>query len=328
MNVEEATTHARGVNRRRCSAIGRPPAKQRGFLLVVAVVLIVVLALLVTSLASITVVGGTSSAEQSVSGQALFLAEAGLEYGQRQLAQNVDWYRDSSDPVITNGACPPSTITQNFGQGTFSVCSNLPATMLRRNLSNSATEICAYTIDRFPTNGRLQIDDDLAANGEFVSYTGTTSSLAACGNAPAFTGVARGVTVGSVATAAVAHSRSDHVYPVTTLVSAITSATCTTIPNPFQITDNSKFLTAGTIVLDDGAANHEEISYSGSSRAGGVMTLTGVQRCLSGAGFTWAANFPVTPLLVGSSAADYESEVVSKGTAGSASRELRKTVQR
>ncbi len=117
------------------------------------------------------------------------------------------------------------------------------------------------------------------------------------------------------------------------MTTALTLTTCTAIPNPFQITDNSKFLSAGTIVLDDGiGGNHEEITYSGSGRSGGVMTLTGVSRCQDtggvGPGVTWAANQPVTALLDGSVSANNEAEIVSVGTAGPANRTMRETVQR
>ena len=192
----------------------------------------------------------------------------------------------------------------------------------------STADICAFTIDRFPASGKIQIDDDLSGSGEFVSYGAVSASSATCGNRPAFTGIARGVPVGTVLSTAAPHARGGIVYPVAQLITALTSTACTTIPNPFQITDNSKFLSAGTIVLDDGpGGNHEEIVYTGSSRSAGVMTLTGVSRCRdtggAGPGVTWAANQPVTALLDGS-----VTEIVSVGTAGPANRTMRETVQR
>jgi hypothetical protein len=166
-----------------------------------------------------------------------------------------------------------------------------------------------------------------------VSYGAVNPNSATCGNRPAFTGIARGVPVGTVPTAAAAHARGSNVYPVAQLSTALTSTACTTIPNPFQITDNSKFLSAGTIVLDDGlGGNHEEIAYTGSSRSAGVMTLTGVSRCQGtggvGPGVTWAAGQPVTALLEGGLTANDEAEIVSAGATGAANRTIHETVQR
>jgi len=311
--------------------------RQRGFLLIVAIVLIVVASMLAVTIAMIAGTSGSSATGNLQSGQALFLAQSGLEYERRCLAQNLDWYQSTTDPIAPNatGSCATATTTQTLGSGTFTAYANVPATMLRRRIPDnlSTADICAYAIDRFPASGKIQIDDDIAGSGEFVTYGAVNPSSATCGNRPAFTGIARGVSVGTVASTAAAHARGSIVYPVAQLITALTSTVCTTIPNPFQITDNSKFLSAGTIVLDDGPGlNHEEIVYNGSSRSAGVMTLTGVSRCQDtggvGPGVTWAANQPVTALLNGSVTANNEAEIVSVGAAGLANRTMRETVQR
>jgi len=311
--------------------------RQGGFLLIAAIVLLVVGSMLAATLAFMVATSGGSATDNLQSGQALFLAESGMEYERRCLAQNLAWYQSTTDPIAPNatGTCATATTTQTLGSGTFTAYANVPATMLRRRIPDnlSTADICAYTLDRFPASGKIQIDDDIAGSGEFVSYGAVNPSSATCGNRPAFTGIARGVQIGTITSIAAAHARGSIVYPVAQLITALTSTACATIPNPFQITDNSKFLSAGTIVLDDGPGlNHEEIAYTGSSRSAGVMTLTGVSRCQDtgggGPGVTWAANQPVTALLDGSITADNEAEIVSVGTAGAANRAMHETVQR
>jgi hypothetical protein len=283
---------------------------QRGFLLIVAVVLLVVIAAFIAALGSMVSSDVKSSADTQGSVQAFYLAESGLEFEQRSWAQNLDWYRSATDPN------PNPAIAQPVGAGSFTVYANLPATLLKAMLSAAATTITAYSTDRFPASGILQIEEDLTAGAEFVTYTNLVGST--------FTGVARGQTVGTVTSTAGAHSRSDAVYPVTTLVDALSATSCSTIPAPFRIVYHPKFLTAGT--LDIGG---EEISYTGSSVAGGNMTLTGVTRCMGLAGpLALAFGYPVTPVLIGGDSASYEVEMVSTGTVGSDIRYARRTAQR
>ena len=120
------------------------------------------------------------------------------------------------------------------------------------------------------------------------------------------------------------HSRSSAVYPVTILLTPLLVTSCNTIPVPFQIANHPKFLTAGTLDIEG-----EEISYTGSSVAGGNMTLTGVTRCLGSLGpLAHTAGKPVTPVLIGGDSADYQVEMVSTGTTGSNTRYSRLTAQR
>ncbi|MCR4303777.1 MAG: pilus assembly PilX N-terminal domain-containing protein [Gallionella sp.] len=295
------------------------PRTQRGFLLITAVILIVVVALLATVITFLTTGNVLSSAGHANSAQALFLAESGLEYEQLRLAQNVDWYRSTTDPIATS--------PRNLGAGTFTVYSNLPATMLRRRLNSASTAVCVYTIDRWPTSGYVQIDNDITAVGEFVRYTGTTSSVASCGNRPALTGIARDQTIFGVKGSNVDHDRGSPVYPVTPLITNL-GLSCTA-PSTIQIVDHLKFLTVGTISLTDLAGNTEEISYTGSTRAGGVMTLTGVTRCSNVTGpFAYAPNFPVTPLLDDGTSPDFEAQIFASGAVGSATRQESKSIQR
>jgi hypothetical protein len=302
------------------------PREQRGFLLMTAVILIVVVALLATVITFLSTGNVLSSAGHANSAQALFLADSGLEYEQRRLAQNLDWYRSASDPM-------PSA-TRNLGAGTFTVYSNLPATMLRRRIPNagSTADICVYTIDRLPTSGYVQVEDDINSTAEFIQYFGTTSSSANCGNRPALTGIipaSRNTIIGGVNNAASAHGRDSRVYPVTTLMDNLAaSVTCVT-PAQLRIADHPKFLSAGTISLDDGTGvNAEEIAYASSTRAGGVMTLKSLRRLLGANCPAWLAGAPVTPLLVDSAFPDFEAEIVSQGAVDVTTRVERKTVQR
>jgi len=283
---------------------------QRGFLLVVAVVLLVLVAAFIVVLGSMVSSDAKSSADTQGSVQAFYLAESGLEYEQRRWAQNLDWYRSATDP----NANPAGA--QSLGNGSFTVYSNLPATLVRTMVTTAANTINVYTTGRFPASGTLQIEEDLTASGEFVTYTGIAGNT--------FTGVARGRTVGTVSSSAGPHARSAAVYPVTTLVTPLLSTSCAAVPVPFQIAYHPKFLTAGT--LDIGG---EEITYAGSSVAGGNMTLTGVTRCAGTLGpLARAAGYPVTPVLIGGDSADYQVEMVSTGTVGGDTRYARKTVQR
>ena len=287
-----------------------PQRAQRGFLLIVAVVLLVVIAAFIAVLGSMVSSDVKSSADTQGSVQAFFLAESGLEYEQRILAQNLNWYRSATDPN-------PSPVTaQALGNGSFTVYPNLPATLVKLRVTAAANSVAVYTTNRFPASGTLQIEEDLTASGEFVTYTGIAGST--------FTGVARGRTVGTVTSTAGPHARSVAVYPVTTLVTPLLATSCTAIPVPFQIAYHPKFLTAGTLDIEG-----EEIGYTGSSVAGGNLTLTGVTRCLGLVGpAAHAAGQPVTPVLIGGDSADYQAEMVSTGSVGGDTRYARKTVQR
>ena len=289
---------------------------QRGYLMVAAVILIVIVAFLALAMSSMLASNVNTTVNNLGSMQGVYQAEGGLEYEQRRLARNLDWYRSATDPMATT--------TLSIGSDSFTVKANLPATLLRKALTSGANVVCVYTIDRFPTSGSLMLDDDIATTGEFVTYTGTTSNHASCVNLPAFTGVSRGQTIGTVfnPVGASAHTRNDRVYPVTTLVTAL-AASCAS-PTTFQIAAHSKLLSAGTLDIEG-----EEIGYADSSTAGGVMTLTGVRRCRGLVGpASHTSGRPVTPVLVGGDSADYEAEAIATGAVGAAVREMRKTIQR
>ena len=284
---------------------------QRGFLLVVAVVLVVVVAAFIAVLGSMVSSDVKSSADTQGSVQAFYLSGSGLEFEQRRWAQNLNWYRSATDPN------PSSAAAQALGAGSFTAYSNFPATLLKTKVSTTDTTITVYSTDRFPASGTLQIEEDvLAGTGEFVTYTGISGNR--------FTGLTRNVAVGGGSNPAGAqlHSRSDAVYPVTTLATNLPN-NCNTI-SKISIVSHTKFLGAGTLDI-----NGEEISYSHSSASGSNLDLTGVTRCLGVVGpALHAVGQPVTPVLIGGDSADYQVEIVSTGTVGGSVRYARKTVQR
>jgi hypothetical protein len=294
------------------------PSREGGFMLIAAIVLLVVAAALAVTIAMIAGTSAGSAADSLQSGQALFVAESGLEFETRGLAQNLDWYRSTSDPF--------DVTTKNLGAGSFTLSASVPATKLRRNITGASNVICVYTVDGFPTAGpllALQLDDDLGSGGEYVKYGGTTASSPTCGNLPAFTAVTRGQTIGVVGTTANVHTRGDRAYPVTTLAVATLPNNCTALAS-IQIVAHSKFLDAGTLDIEG-----EEISYAGSSTSGGNLVLTGVQRCQNGtASAGHNVGVPVTPMLVDGVLPDVEAQISSTGSVDNAVRAERKTLQR
>ncbi len=324
------------------------PRPQRGFLLIVAVVIILVAAIMAVVMATFTAGSGQGGAANVLSTQAMYVAESGLEFEQRRLAQNVDWYRMSSDPF--------DNATNNVGQGSYTEFVNLPATEVTKETTTGATTINVFAAAgaRWSATGRLLVINDgfdFSASGgytdpggpgnnsfELMSYTGTTAISFAVGAA------GRNVSVGSVrgGAAASSFSRGDFVYPVALLGVGLSGASCATIPSPFTINnDNGKFLDRGTLTIfhqttpgDASTTTAEQITYSDSTVSGTVRTLLGVQRCQNGTSPILAAiNDPVAPVVAGVSPPgvnnyDFEAAISATGTVGSAQRVVFKTVQR
>jgi hypothetical protein len=279
---------------------------QRGMSLIAAIFIIVILAFMGTMFVSLISTSTYTSLNDMQAAQAFYVAEGGVEFQQRELAASLDWYRSSTDPL--------STATRVLGPGTFTASTNLPASELRRRVRSTDATASVYTTNRFPNAGTLLIGDDVASGAEYVRYTGIAGNT--------FTGLTRGITIGTITTAAATFQRGSTVYPVTPLLDALANA-CGS-PASFRIAANSKFISAGIVDVEG-----EEISYSNSSTSGGTMTLTGVQRCQGPTpSAAHAVGQPVTPLLVGGVDADYQAEVISTGTAGAGTRIVKKTVQR
>ena len=285
--------------------------RQRGFLMIVVLIMVVVMVFLAIAVGYQLANSTLASGSHVGSMQALFQAESGLEYEQRRWAQNLEWYRSATDP--NPGAATPQTLAS----GTFTVYGNLPVTMLKSGMSAGASTFNVYTTDRFPGSGILQIGNDLLAGAELVRYTGVSGTT--------FTGVTRAQTVGTVISAASIHSRTDKVYPVTILRTALL-ANCTALAS-IQIDANSKFLSAGTLDIEG-----EEIGYNSSSTTGATTTLSGITRCLDTITVVTPAAHaigqPVTPVLVGGDSANYQVEMISTGVQGTNIRYARRTIQR
>jgi hypothetical protein len=287
---------------------------ERGVSLIAAIFFLVIVGFMGTTVVSLMSTQSMTSAGELSSTQALYIAEGGSEFTQRALAQNLNWYRSATDPIATSATV--------LGVGTFTVNTYLPVTLLRRRVTPASVNIPVFTTDRFPTAGVIQIDDITGA-GEFVQYTGVTANT--------FTGITRDVTIGGVSAGAVGtFARGMVVYPVTTLATALGSlGGCSpTSVAAFNVAAHSKLLSAGTITIDT-----EDISYTGSSTAGGVTTLTGVTRCVNGTSTAHGVGDPVIPVLNDGSAPDYEALLISTGAVGgaplgTAARVVQKTVQR
>ena len=297
---------------------------QRGAGLIIVVAMLLIIGAIGAVFVSLISNESLTAMHQSGGLTSFGVADGGMEFAQRSLAENLEWYRSAADPIAI-----PAT---NLGSGSFTVNTNLPATMLQTRFPNPAPppDIRVYTTNRFPSAGFIRIEDDITGSGEYVQYTAATATT--------FTGViSRGVTIGGVPSAASSHPRNSRVYPVTTLsvlLGVLAGPPCvpTSIIGTVQIAAHTKFLSAGRIDIEG-----EEIDYTGSTTTGGTMTLKGITRCAnSSAGTTaHAAGAPVTPLLVDSTAPDYQAEGVSTGTvagvlgaATNAVRVIRKTMQR
>ncbi len=300
---------------------------QRGFLLIAAIVLLVVASMLAATMAFMVATSGSSASDNLKSGQALFLADSGVEFESRRMAQNLDWYRSTTDPTTASGP-------QSLGAGTFTTSSSLPATELSARVRTTDTSITVYTSNRFPTFAALPSpptscnpcylalgDVSPTGGGEFVTYTGVGGNT--------FTGLTRAQSPGGYAPTlpspptATTQFRGTPVYPVTT-VSTATSSGCASTAS-IRLVAHPKFLNAGTIDIEG-----EEIQYTGSSTSFGVTTLTGITRCADGlsAGPSYAVGTPVTPVLFNDASTNYETQINSTGTVGNTSRTEQKTVQR
>jgi hypothetical protein len=300
---------------------------QRGAGLIIVVAMLLVLGVIGAVFVSLINNESFTAMNQSGGLTAFGVADGGMEFAQRSLAQNLDWYRSTADPIAI-----PAT---NLGSGSFTANTYLPATMLRNRIPTpgSTADIRVYTTDRFPVSGYIQIEDDITGSGEFVFYGGKTATTFT-------TGILRDQTIGGINGTAGSHDRGSRVYPVTTLVDTLlvlAGPPCVpTAAASFRIFAHSKFLTAGRIDIED-----EEIDYTGSTTTLGTTTLNGVTRCAnSTAGTTshtgnavFGVGAPVTPLLVEGTAPDFQAEAVSTGTVavtitGNAVRVIRKTMQR
>jgi len=88
---------------------------------------------------------GSSASDNLQSGQALFLADSGVEFEARSMVQNLDWYR--SPPIPTDAG------DAKFRSGSFTVSLRISRDRAERAGVSETTvqSITVYTSSRFPT---------------------------------------------------------------------------------------------------------------------------------------------------------------------------------
>ncbi len=141
------------------------PARERGSLLVVAVILIAVVAGLAAALSLMTAGSSESSARHAVAGQALFIAESGLERTTSALltpavAGRLGCAALNGNPAVTN---------VSVGTGRFSATTTgatYAGTVLSAALGAAATTVAVASTAGFAASGRIQIDREL------IDYSG------------------------------------------------------------------------------------------------------------------------------------------------------------
>ena len=169
-----------------CGRKMQPPGGQRGFLLITAVVLIVVAALLLTVMLFMGATGHESSAGHSQSGQALFVAETGVERALYDLKNGT-----ACGSISYSGV--------SIGEGSFAATGTLyipTSTALSSNVNVTDTYIPVASVAGYATHGRITIDS------EAINYTDTSASSCGAFTPPCFTGVTRG----AAGTTAAAHT--------------------------------------------------------------------------------------------------------------------------
>lgn len=152
------------------------PRAQRGFLLVTAVVLIVIAALLISAMVYLSATSNESGAGNTQSGQALFVAESGIERALYGFAKE-------------GTACGSLAYTAGIGQGSFSTTGTLyapAATALSAAVSATDRFIPVASVAGYAPHGRVIV------GSESINYTGTSSSSCGAFSPPCLTGAARG----------------------------------------------------------------------------------------------------------------------------------------
>jgi Tfp pilus assembly protein PilX len=157
-----------------------PLNNSRGVSLIAATFIIVILAFMGVMFVSLIGTSSLTSVNDLQSGQALYLAEGGMEY------------------IFQNRVFPNYSLTgtTTLGAGSFTVAT--PAE-LTAALTNVATTVTVNSTTGFPGAGRIVIDD------EQINYTGTTATT--------FTGGTRA----QGGTVAAPHALGNAVYPATTV---------------------------------------------------------------------------------------------------------------
>lgn len=192
---------------------------QNGVSLIAAIFIIVVLAFMGVIFVSMVSTSSFTAVNELQSGQALAVAEGGVEF------------------VLENWAFPNYSMagaTRSLGLGTFTVST---PTYLTADPGAAGTTIAVQSTASFPNAGRITID------AEQINYTGKTAN--------SFTGATRG----AGGTAAASHAAGNAVYPVTTVTvdpgiagTAVSVASTTGFAVPGVIRIGSEFLYCASAV--------------------------------------------------------------------------------
>lgn len=211
---------------------------QKGASLIIIIAIVLIVGIIGAVFVSLINTESFTAMHQSAGEDAFALADSGLEYGKKYLRSFADWYSFSTDPVIPASSTP-------LGSGNFTTTINFPATALSKSIGAGNTTICVRTKNRFPP-----FPFYIGIDSEYMQCTG--DSGASCYTCT------RGVILGGVGIPPAQHFQDAEVDPVVQLSSNI-GATDTTIPFTGL---PSKFLTRGTITINDLVNGNEEIDYA------------------------------------------------------------------
>lgn len=257
--------------------------------MIAAIFIILVLAFVGVIFVSLIGSSSLTAVNDLQSCQALAVAEGGTEYTRAYLAPYVTWYDFATDPVVV-----ANNLT--LGSGTFTVSISFPATSARKGFVAAASVIRVFSVDRFSAGGSIAV----GGPGDIRTYTGTATGG---GLGPRFTGVSTG---------AAAYPAGTPIYPVLTLAAGITATDATLL---FSGT-NAKFLSKGTIFIDDPVNGDEELACAGTQAAPAAFT-----GCMRGANGTTAVAHAAGLNILPIQSAE-EALITASGIVGNARRDI------
>ena len=157
--------------------------KQRGFMVMSAVVLAVVVGLMAATVAYLYSAGARSAANQAMTTQAFYIAEAGLEVGLHSVSSRTLSLRSS----CAGAAAGPIT----FQGGTYTITGTAytpTQTTLTAGITAASTIIPVASVAGYAPSGSIIIDDEIIDYGS----VGTSGSACSPAASPCFLGAVRG----------------------------------------------------------------------------------------------------------------------------------------
>ncbi len=241
---------------------------QCGASLIIVIVILIIIGMIGAVFVSLVSNESLTAMNQSAGLESFGVSEGGLEFGKKYLRPYATWYSFATDPIT-----PASSLA--LGSGSFTTLINFPATALSRTIGASATQtnICVRTKDRFPMAFPfyIRVEDEYmqcTANNGAACYTCTREVL----------GSSRA-----------SHAQDTPLYPVVLLDVPGVTATDTTVPFTGS---PSKFLSRGTILIDDPVNGDEEITYGAIQTAPQAFI-----NCIRGSGaVAHASGLSIAPL--------------------------------